>query len=575
MFRCAQSASLLALRKTPTPLSFLSVTADLDLLPTLRALRRRMLVRSFLRSAARSILVFYTLLVALSGLAWWFGAFRPALSGLAYTLLWPIVAGLVSGAFITLLKWPALRHVAATIDALGGTRDRFLTALDFSEKERPSDMEALAIRESAAFAQSHDFRRLLPIRPPEELRWLVVPLLTLAMLWWDGLQAVAAQEDRVAAARAQAAPTVKKLESLADRMRQQNGDDLLTREIAARLKQAALQVNQETGEGRDGQKAALRQLAELEQLVQELRRPGAPTPDELKALAGALAADEKTKDAAKDLQQGNFAEAARKLAEAAKDQPTAERAQKVLQDALDHLARQKEQLSKQLETMRQAGNNGANGANGPDAEHQQLLQQLSDVLNQMKEGGQLSQQPQKGGKSGQAPPGGKPMTDEDLKHLLGALQRMKEDQQNGGGEPQPGQGEGEKDGQGKSSPSAISMQSFSEKEQDGQPGDGDPSIPSGKPGTDKDKGTTASPFGAPSSAPDKGQQQQVTGKLGEGESLSTLVPSAAKGDAKATRRYKELTEAAAADAADAVDQENIPLGARYLIRRYFEAIRAK
>ena len=51
-------------------------------------------------------------------------------------------------------------------------------ALGQEAQERVSDMEALALKESATFAAGRDFRRLLPIRPPEELRWLVVPLVT-------------------------------------------------------------------------------------------------------------------------------------------------------------------------------------------------------------------------------------------------------------------------------------------------------------------------------------------------------------------------------------------------------------
>ena len=41
------------------------------------------------------------------------------------------------------------------------------------------------------------------------------------------------------------------------------------------------------------------------------------------------------------------------------------------------------------------------------------------------------------------------------------------------------------------------------------------------------------------------------------------------------RRYRELYDAASFAAEDAVTQENIPLGARFLIRRYFQAIRPK
>ncbi len=525
-----------------------------------------MLLRGFFRSSVRATLVFYTVLVALTGLTWWLGAFRPALSGLAYTLTWPIIAGMLAGATIAFLKMPTLRQVATAVDVLGGTRDRLVTALDFSEKERASGMEALALRESAGFVQGRDFRPLLPMRVPWELRWLAVPLLALGIMWWDGLRAVAEQDQRVAVAKAQSSGTVKQLETLADQLRNRAPEDQLTRELAERLKQAAMQVRAEASEGHDGQKAALRELALLEQLVQELRRPGAPTPDELKALAGALAADEKLKDAAKDLQQGNFPEAAKKLAEAAKDQPTAEHAQKVIQEALEHLAKQKEQLSRQLEGMRQLAAEG-----GENSEHQQLLQQLSELLGEMQQNGQLKQTPQQGGKSGPQPGAGKPMTDNDLKRLLGALQQMKDEQQGEGGQQAPAEGEGD----GKGSASSIAVQNFSDQDRSGEAKDNNPGMPSGKPGTDRDKGTTESPFGKQGEAADKGQSEQLTGKLAEGESLSTLVPSAAKGDAKAALRYKQLTEAAAADAADAVTQENIPLGSRFLIRRYFEALRAR
>jgi hypothetical protein len=53
-----------------------------------------------------------------------------------------------------------------------------------------------------------------------------------------------------------------------------------------------------------------------------------------------------------------------------------------------------------------------------------------------------------------------------------------------------------------------------------------------------------------------------------------MMPSAAD-NSKAARRYKELVEAAAASAEDAVEQEEIPLGSRFLVKRYFESIRPK
>ena len=104
---------------------------------------------------------------------------------------------------------------------------------------------------------------------------------------------------------------------------------------------------------------------------------------------------------------------------------------------------------------------------------------------------------------------------------------------------------------------------------------GDPQMPSGQPGTENDKGTTDNPFGKDRDA--AGQQansQQLAGRLGEGETLQQFLPSA--GDtSRAGRRYKELYQAMAPAAEDAVLQENIPLGSRFFIKRYFESIRPK
>ena len=63
-----------------------------------------------------------------------------------------------------------------------------------------------------------------------------------------------------------------------------------------------------------------------------------------------------------------------------------------------------------------------------------------------------------------------------------------------------------------------------------------------------------------------------------GLSTATTVRSTAAGGgspAKAGRRYKELYDAMAPAAQETVEQENIPLGSRFYIRRYFENIRPK
>jgi hypothetical protein len=172
-----------------------------------------------------------------------------------------------------------------------------------------------------------------------------------------------------------------------------------------------------------------------------------------------------------------------------------------------------------------------------------------------------SQQQQ--GKQSASSGNGQQMTEQMLKNLLAALQNMKQ-----GGQPQGDPSDSPGDG------SRISMQSFS-----GQPSPGEGNMlggaqfPTGQPGSENDTGTTATAMGDdPSEAADKGADLALRGQLGEGESLSQLLPGATD-NSQAQRRYRELYEAMTPAAQDAVMQEEIPLGSRFFIKRYFEAIR--
>ncbi len=522
-------------------------------------------MRDFLATAAPATLFFYGVLVLLTAATLWRGAAVPNPAGIAFMLTWPFVFGAIAGLLTALLRRPTLRRVAEGMDALAGTRDRLLTACDFSGKANATAMEMLAVAEAHGFLRGRSFSKYLPVRPPSELRWLVVPLVALGLLWWDAIVAAAAKRERASAQAAEVAGTIRQLEKLADQITPKSKDDERLRRIAERLRESVAQVRAEAGEGRDAQKAALRELSLLEELVKELRRPEAATEEELKELATALAKHEETKDAARDIEQGNLPEAARKLDEVAKDKPRAEQIAQSVQQALEHLARKKEQMSKQLEELRQQAQEGG-------GERQQLLQQLAQALDKLaKQGQQTGQkQMQKGDGKQQQAAAGKAMSDDDLKKLLGALEEMKDAQQQG----EDGEGDAPPQGEPKPGDGQISMLSFGKSGKDGEP-DMESQIPSGQPGSEQDKGTTESPFGKPGAAGATSVREQLGGKLGAGESLSALIPSAASGDTKATRRYKELTDAAAAAAEDAVLQENIPLGSRFLIKRYFEAIRPK
>jgi hypothetical protein len=161
-------------------------------------------------------------------------------------------------------------------------------------------------------------------------------------------------------------------------------------------------------------------------------------------------------------------------------------------------------------------------------------------------------------------PGGRPLTEQEMKALLAALQNLKN------GENQNGQQGPSRQGQG-----IASMESFApaEGEKPGQPGDRQ--MPGGQPGTENDQGTTNDPLGKEGDAAGKNARaQQLAGRLGEGETLQQFLPSAADAS-RSSRRYQELYQAMAPAAEEAVLQENIPLGSRFFIKRYFEAIRPR
>ena len=536
-----------------------------EIIRVLRALRWRMALGDLLRSAARAALFFFGILLVLTAVNWWHGDMRPNPADIPIVLTWPFVSGGFAALLLMVLRFPRLERVARSLDVAGATRDRFVTGLRLAEKARASELELVAMHEIAGWARGRRLGALLPIRFPRELPWVVVPIATLALLWWDAMNAAAIKDQRAAQETAAISETAKQLEHLSkltDILANENSEKLL-KLVADRLRQSAEQMRADAADGKDAHKAALREFAKLEELVKELRRPEAATPEELKALADALAKHEPTREAAKDIAGGNLAEAAKKIAAAAQDDsPNGDAVRDTLKQALDHLAEKRGEVSKQIEKLQQQAASG----------RQDLLKQLAETLNDLAQQGKNVARDGKGAQQDAQ----KKMTDEDLKRLLGALENLKNQQQQGdgpqGGEPQPGEpGAGDGDREGK-----VAMLNFSTGERPGRNSEGSLNSPSGKPGTDGDRDTTKDPFGKKSDAPKSAvRKEQEAVQLGAGESLSTLIPSAAAGDEKAVRRYRELYDTASFAAEDAVTQENIPLGARFLIRRYFQAIRPK
>lgn len=467
-----------------------------------------------------------------------------------------VAAGVAAfgAAFVwTMLRVPALDRVARWLDRAGGTHDRFLTALDFSQEESGTGLRTLAVSECTSYIERTDFSTHARLRRPSRLGWIIVPFVALALLQWEARTSFEQRRRQSSAARDAVEDSARKLEALARKAEQTNDEAKSEelRKLAEELRKRAERLRAEAKDPADAEKAALREISELEQLVREMQKQPAAA-QELQELAKALQQNEKTRAAADAMKNGDLAKAAEELEKslrelaANKDERTPEAVKQALEAALKHLAEQ-QKLSEQMQQLSQQMKQGADGG--------KTLQKLAEALRKMG-----------GGKGQNIPPspGGRPLTVQEMKALLAALQNMK-----------AGEGPEQPQNQGSQGQGLATVESFGPPDGDKPGQQGDPLKPSGKPGSENDKGTTENPFGDDATATGKqASSQQLAGRLGEGETLQQFLPSA--GDAsRSNRRYKELYQAMAPAAEDAVLQENIPIGSRFFIKRYFESIRPK
>jgi hypothetical protein len=527
------------------------MTSSDDVLRILRTLRRRMLASLFFERLACGALTVGAALVLFGALNRWFFGDAPVRVTILVAAVFATFAFALAG---LLMNIRSLAEVAQSIDTLGQTRDRFATALALSgQAVTARSMGALAERECCEFIGRSDFRRLVPVRLPALGAWLVVPLVALLLLQWEFSLASARRQAEVADAQAKLADTVQQLDRLAQQTEKKNeqANDGELKRLAEQLRQSAERLRTETSSD-EAQKSAFRELSALEAAMKELQRQPSPA-EEMRELAKALAAVPGMKDVLDALDRNHLAAAARALEEmqkqAAQELPRAtdEQVRQALKQAMERLGEQRqlsEALQKLMDRLRQPG--GQQGAIS------QAMQQLREMMHSMmREGGN----PQQGGNPSQ-------MT---LQQLIAALQNMKF----GDGQAPPGS-----DARSEGGAPQISMQSFGPPSAPGEPPVGQGNRPTGHPGSEHDFGTTDTPFGAKNRPSDKGLDGAAKGQLADGESLSMMLPTA--GDAsRSSRRYKELYEAMAPAAEDAVQQENIPLGSRFFIKRYFESIRPK
>jgi hypothetical protein len=523
------------------------------LISRLRALRRRMLAQALVESFARALIVLSLIALGLSVAERWQGTNIP------WRLMVPgsIAISLAWAALRTGMRSPTLGEIGALLDRLGATRDRWTTVLAFQNPGHDAVRRAAGM-ECEKYLAGRDFRPFLPWRVPLALVWSIAPLASIALLQWQVVELRAGIAHEQALAREEVSPHVARLATLAgalEKAREKHGEADLER-IARELKRSAEMLRSDAKDRTAATKAAMRELSRLEQLVRETQQDTAKlSPDDLEALAVGLEQQEETAAAAEAIREGRNDDAARMLQKAAErlenvnDPVTAAQAEETLRKAMERLAQQR-QISEALrEIAREMSQRTGQGSTGT------MLQKLAQMLQKARPASGGAQQP---GQAGNDSKGTKPM----LQKLLAALQNMKNGQPPG--EPRDGGTEGDNPG------GQVLVQSFGDPAGDAMPG---PIAPAGNPGSERDASTTETPFGPErSEMADNGGELRLRGQLGEGESLSQLLP-AAGGDDKARLRYKEIYDAMAPAAEDAMLQDSIPIGSRFFIKRYFESIR--
>ena len=458
------------------------------------------------------------------------------------THYWISLSFLILGAvaIAAFLNRPTLPDAARWLDLRASTRDRFRTALDFATRPHPTSLEQLAAQECETFARDFRVQPWTTLRLPRLTAWIVAPLLALAFFSW---RHVWTPPTKPTALQIAVNARADSLQKIARDLRAEPKPELAR--VAAAMDESARRLKAETPSDDEARlKSALREMSSLEAMLRAVQaaHDQPVSAEELAALAEALAASDATRPAAESMKSGDLGNAASKLDALA--QQMRERGDPALPRLSDAMREQTAKLTDAQKNAiaREMQSDAAQGASS------NALERLAQMLQQAGQNGGAS-------KTASA---GRPATDREIQSLLDALSELKAGLRPGS--PKDG-GASALAGivQGKNDTTAASAGT----------------APSGQAGSEHDTGHSehvlaSAPIAeAPKPA---GPAAQLQGAQGQGESLETFM-SAAGDRSRATRAYRENYERLAPAEQNAVEQENIPLGARAFVRRYFENIR--
>ncbi len=475
----------------------------------------------------------------------------------------------------------SLESTAIELDRRAGTRDRFLTTLSLTRKRRGpggglSPVEALALTECERFIERFPVERWTPVRwPRARLLASLAPAMSMVLLLAHDAslrRARAAAQDPILGQAVTA--HAEELQKLAEALRRQDPAAALA-QLAAELEAAVKRLREAAAPGKDAdaqRKAALRELSALQEKLAQMKeatRAQRPSSAEVAALAAALERDPATSAAAEALRADDLAGAAErleKLLEQLKENGDPTKALEQLARAMqENAARlseaEKTEVARQMQAAAAAAQAGQTGLSA------QAMRRLAELLRRAAAtAGNGNSSAQTQNRTGTV----RQLTAQELQRLLNALEGMK-DSLRPAGSGRLGDGDGRTMG--------FVLQDFP----DPKSGDEEPSTDglgaSGLPGSERDTGTGGEISGERTATAERREKSsRLQGELADSGEVSDglLLPAAdgpGGGGTRSGRRYRELYEALQPAAQEALQQEEIPLGTRAFVGRYFKSIR--
>ena len=432
----------------------------------------------------------------------------------------------------TAAVFPGRIEVARRLDLLAAFQDRVVTYLEFKSMGARTPWHELALRQNASEIVRMDVSRCCPVRVPRRTAWLVLPLICFLNLWiYDALSHPAMVRDpeleKVLAAKSE---ELKKLSEQIRREAETKKIDEL-RKLAEEMKKSAELIKPQEGKNAEEMKKnALLEWSRLESKLSELSKaaPGA-SDAELKQLAEALEQDPATAELARKLKQENLAgamQALQSMMDQAQNDPGAAQELREMAQRMGQAQMSSEQMAEMMNQMRQAA------ASGQSSQLQKAAQSFSQMLSGMEKSKQQSQL---------------------ASSSLGAMQMMKSGM-TGLGMQKSGMGAGEKG------------------EQQGLGTGRGQSNPDPKDGLGIGLETVENIFGDRTKIDAQHNPVKIEGQMGEGQSFENILRGTAEASTS-TVEYRELFNNYTPEAEEAIFKENIPLGSKYYIKRYFEGIR--